>query len=361
MMTLAQLEQNPQQLLLKCISGSRAYGLETATSDTDIKGVFILPKSTLYGLNYTMQVNNDTNDEMYYELGRLIDLAVKSNPNILELLFTPEESVLYRHPVMKALDPQRFLSKQCYGAFAGYAQTQVRKARGLNKKINQPVAEVRKSLTDFCYVVQGAQSVPLAQWLQERCMVQEDCALSAVPHMRDTYFLFHRFQHADTGWVRGILKDETHNEVVLSSVPRDLQPLTVLYVNKDGYSMHCRHYREYQDWLAHRNEHRYQQTLEHGKNYDAKNLMHTFRLLAMAEEIAREQTIHVRRPDRAFLLQVRSGHYTYDALLAMADERLERIREAYEQSRLPDNPDMTYAEQLLVYMRETLYSTSFKW
>ncbi|MEM8892659.1 MAG: nucleotidyltransferase domain-containing protein, partial [Bacteroidota bacterium] len=30
-------------ILLECISGSKAYGLDTPTSDTDIKGVFYLP------------------------------------------------------------------------------------------------------------------------------------------------------------------------------------------------------------------------------------------------------------------------------------------------------------------------------
>ena len=31
-------------IIFECISGSRAYGLATANSDTDIRGVFITPK-----------------------------------------------------------------------------------------------------------------------------------------------------------------------------------------------------------------------------------------------------------------------------------------------------------------------------
>jgi hypothetical protein len=56
--------------------------------------------------------------------------------------------------------------------------------------------------------------------------------------------------------------------------------------NKDSYSIYCREYKEYQEWEKKRNEQRYQSTLSHGKSYDAKNMMHTFRLLNMAEEIA---------------------------------------------------------------------------
>ena len=89
-------------ILLECISGSRAYGLATAESDTDIKGVFYLPKSHYFGLHndYVPQVNNATNDIVYYELGRYIELLLQNNPNMMELLATPPDKVLYRHPLM---------------------------------------------------------------------------------------------------------------------------------------------------------------------------------------------------------------------------------------------------------------------
>jgi len=95
-MTLEQLHNN-DHLLLKCISGSQAYGLALPHSDIDIKGVFILPKAEFYGLTYTDQINNATNDEMYYEVRKFIDLLLKNNPNILELLSTPEDCILYKH------------------------------------------------------------------------------------------------------------------------------------------------------------------------------------------------------------------------------------------------------------------------
>ena len=55
-------------LVFEVIAGSKAYGLDNEKSDTDIRGVFILPKDMYYGLEYTEQVNNETNDIVYYEL-----------------------------------------------------------------------------------------------------------------------------------------------------------------------------------------------------------------------------------------------------------------------------------------------------
>src|ERR1700759_1788765 len=141
-------------LVFEVITGSKSYGLDTAKSDTDIKGVFVLPKNMFYGLEYTAQLNNDTNDIVYYELKRFVELLTKSNPNILEMLCTPKKWILQKHPVMELLQPEMFISKLCEQTFANYAFTQIKKAYGLEKKIVQPMEEEKKSVLDFCFVYQ---------------------------------------------------------------------------------------------------------------------------------------------------------------------------------------------------------------
>ena len=148
-MTFEQLMQEPQHLLLKCISGSRAYNLSLPSSDTDLKGIFVLPRTELYGLYYTPQVSNDSQDEVFFEIGRFIDLLTKNNPNILELLNTPPDCVLYRHPLMSLIRPEDFISNLCLDSFAGYAKTQIKKARGLNKKINRSFEQERRPVMTF--------------------------------------------------------------------------------------------------------------------------------------------------------------------------------------------------------------------
>jgi len=69
-------------LLFESVSGSNAYGLALPHSDVDIKGVFVLPESMYYGLDYIPQVNDEKNDVVYYELRRFVELLYKNNPNI---------------------------------------------------------------------------------------------------------------------------------------------------------------------------------------------------------------------------------------------------------------------------------------
>ncbi|HEX9509371.1 MAG TPA: nucleotidyltransferase domain-containing protein [Puia sp.] len=354
-MTFEQIIQEPQHLLLKCISGSRAYNLSLPTSDTDIKGIFVLPRKELYGLTYTEQVSNSTNDEVYFEIGRFMELLSRNNPNILELLSTPDNAVLYRHPLMELIQPEDFLSKLCLDTFAGYAKTQVKKARGLNKKMNQLFEKERKSVLEFCYVVKGNGTVALPEWLLEKDFRQEDCGLVNLAHFRDAYLLYHQ-QHITTGEkLKGIISGNAANDVQLSPIPKGVDPLATLHFNKDAYSIYCREYGEYWTWVEERNNERYQNTLSHGKSYDAKNMMHTFRLLNMAEEIAVHHKVIVYREDRDFLLRIRAGEYEYEELIEMVEEKMIRIEEAYGKSSLPEAPDGQMAEDLLVRIREGFY------
>ena len=354
-MTFEQIIKEPQHLLLKCISGSRAYNLALPHSHTDIKGIFVLPQKELYGLTYTEQVSNSTNDEVYLEIGRFIELLSRNNPNILELLSTPVESVLYRHSLMELIRPEDFLSKLCLDSFAGYAKTQVKKARGLNKKMNQSFTKERKSVLEFCYVVRGNGVAPLNEWLRVNGFRQEDCGLVNLAHFRDAYLLFHQQQITTGEKLKGIVSGNTANDVQLSSIPKGVDPLTTLHFNKDAYSIYCREYGEYWVWVEGRNDERYRNSLSHGKNYDAKNMMHTFRLLSMAEEITVHHQVIVHREDRDFLLRIRAGDFEYEELIGMVEEKMIRIEELYGRSSLPDEPDCQKAEDLLVRIREEFY------
>lgn len=198
-MTVEELRPG-NHLLLRCRSGSHAYGLATEQSDEDLRGVFLLPYERLLGLDYLPQIADATNDRSYYELGRFLELLGKANPTALELLGTTGEDVLYRHPALETFRVEDFLTKACRHTFAGYASSQIRKARGLNKKVHNPVGAVRREVTDFCCIVSGGRSRPLSSWLQQEGIVASQLALARVDHARDLYAVYH---DRGAGWARG--------------------------------------------------------------------------------------------------------------------------------------------------------------
>jgi uncharacterized protein len=350
MLTIDTIKKNGW-LIFEVITGSKAYGLDTAKSDTDIRGVFVLPKHLFYGLEYKPQINNETNDIVYYELRRFVELLSKNNPNILELLNVPDDCVLYRHPVMNFIKKEIFLSKLCEKTYANYAYTQIKKAYGLEKKIVNPVEEDRKSVLDFCFVYENSEAIKLTQYLEDKYWEQSKIGLTVIPHLRDCYNLFYSTKLNYSG----VMRKEDANEVSLSSVPKGEQPVALLYFNKDGYSVYCKQFKEYWGWVEKRNEDRYRTTITHGKNYDAKNMMHVFRLLLMAKEIAQEGQVNVYRKDRDFLLAIKNGMFEYDELVEKAEKMKNELPVLYQESNLMSEPDLVKVDRLLVTIREEYY------
>ncbi|MEE9336894.1 MAG: nucleotidyltransferase domain-containing protein [Methylococcaceae bacterium] len=339
-------------IVLECISGSKAYGLDTAESDTDIKGVFLLPKKDYYGLNYIPQINNPSNDIVYYELRRFMELLSVNNPNILELLNTPKSAVLYKHVYLEKINSALILSKLCKNTFGKFALSQIKKAKGLKKKIVNPISKERKSLLSFCYINHQKGSIPLLDFLERNNWTQNNCGLINIVHMKNIY----GFYYAENLGYKGIIKNEESNDISLSSIPKDESQKAVLYFNKEGYSIYCKEYKEYWEWVENRNQTRYKNTMSHGKNYDAKNMMHTFRLLEMAIEIGNDKVVNIVRPNREFLLDIKKGRYEYNDLLVMAQEKQLEMELAFENSDLPQSPDLEMINNLTYQLRNKFYS-----
>ncbi|MBP6430375.1 MAG: nucleotidyltransferase domain-containing protein [Ferruginibacter sp.] len=350
MLTIEYIKNNGW-LVFEVITGSKSYGLNTPSSDTDIKGVFILPQHMYYGLQYVEQVNNETNDIVYYELRRFIELLLKNNPNILEMLNVPDSCVLSKHPIMNDVKPELFLSKLCEQTFANYAYTQIKKAYGLEKKIMQPIDKKRKAVLDFCYVYKGRNAILLENYITINELQLANVGLTKIQHLKDCY----NFYYSDSDAYCGVTKNENANDVCLSNIPKGNTPIAMLYFNKDGYSAYCKQYKEYWDWVEKRNNDRFNSTMAHGKKYDAKNMMHVFRLLHMAKEIAIEGKINVHRNDRDYLLAIKEGKFEYDELVQKAEALKGELPLLYQQCFLQDEPNIESVNELLIKMRVLYY------
>jgi predicted nucleotidyltransferase len=362
-MTIQDLKNN-NLLLFEAISGSRAFGLATENSDTDIRGVYYLPKEDFFGLNYIPQISNETNDITYYEIGRFVELLQKNNPNILEILASPEDCIQYKHPLMDLLKTEDFLSRLCKDTFAGYAVSQIKKAKGLNKKILNPIDKERKSVLDFCFILEGQGSVPLKKWLLEfpssggvsagrGGLSQEKCGLISIDHTKGMYALF----YDDTGMLgyKGVIQNEEANQVSVSSIPKDEKPVAYMFCNLDAYSVYCKDYREYWKWVAERNEDRYNVNQNHGQNYDSKNMMHTIRLLQSCEQIFKTSSLTILVENRDELLDIKVGNQSYENVMQKAENLIESIENHYSASSLPDGPDLEKTTKILIQIREKLY------
>lgn len=316
-----------------------------------LRGLPNTPQGFIYGTGRIEQVSDERGDEVYYEIGRFTELLLQNNPNALELLAMPADCIRFRHPLYRQLEPSLFLSKLCAITFGEYAMVQIRKARGLNKKIVNPQPRECRALLDFCHVPEGQGSTPMIDWLAQRHIDPGTCGLTAVQHSASLFALY----HGEPGRYRGMISPRDPDSLVFSSVPVDASPIAWMHFNQDAFQAHCKAHREYWEWVANRNSDRFETNVQHGRGYDSKNLMHTLRLLEMAGDIATAGELRVRRPNRDFLLQVRAGDFTYEDLVARAEDKLLEVREAFRVSTLPETPDREKAEAILIAIRRQWY------
>lgn len=385
-------------LLYEYVRGSHAYGLqkEDGTSDVDTAGVFMEPDEWLDGLGYDYkeQIADTKNDNVWYSFRKFVYLLTTSNPNALEALFVPDECVLYEHPIMTEFKKHRneFLTKQAFGPLLNYSVAQIRRARGLNKKINwQEVT--RKDILDFCYTFKNQGSQPIKEYLGKHKLDQRYCGLVNIPNMKDVfgvyydfaaYFKFEkidsaldrysilkhyaggdydleihkiedRITHKEFFHYKGIVEPDQidkSNEVRLTSIPKGEKPICFMTYNKDAYTKHCKDYKEWCEWVEKRNPERYKENKE--KDFDRKNMAHSVRLLHMGIELAETGRFNVDRSniDRDFIMNIRLGNATYDELITYLESRKDEMEKAMANSTLPDAVDINKVNDMVIETRK---------
>lgn len=348
-------------LIFKAIVGSQSYGTSTPESDIDYKGVYMQNVNDLITFGYKEQIEV-SKDECYYEVRRFIQLLQSANPTVLELLYSPEDCIIKTSPQFQLLveNREKFLTQKCLFSFGGYAIAQIKKAKGLEKKMNWEKARIeRKTPIDFIYCYVNGKTMPIEQWLKTQGKRQENCGIVAINHFKDCFALYYDYnshyrsesdKDSKILGFKGIVLDNS-NSIRLSSIPKGMNPETIIYYNKDGYSMHCRDYKEYETWIKNRNTQRYVDIKGHNQQIDGKNLLHCRRLLDVAIEIATEKTINVRRPNAEYLLSIRKGEVELDQIIEQAEKDIEKLDVLFKKSGLPKDCDKDFVNELLLNIR----------
>jgi uncharacterized protein len=117
-----------RHVIYRCIVGSRAYGLDTDNSDTDLRGIYLAPPDMQWSLfGAPGQFEDNSSQSCYWELQKFIIMALRANPNILECLYSPlvEKAAPLAHELLRVR--QSFLSQMIFQTFNGYALSQFKK------------------------------------------------------------------------------------------------------------------------------------------------------------------------------------------------------------------------------------------
>jgi predicted nucleotidyltransferase len=126
-------------LIYAAVVGSQAFGLATATSDTDYRGVYVAPTPSFWGFDKPPKhVEGPEAEWLSWEVERFCLLALAGHPNALEALHSP--LVLKTSDLGTELVGLRkaFLSRQVHTTYTRYGPAQLRQLRGDSRRDGRP-------------------------------------------------------------------------------------------------------------------------------------------------------------------------------------------------------------------------------
>src|SRR5262245_15110028 len=265
----------------------------TSIDDKDIMGVYVAPLEHYLGFGRDEVKERFIGewDAVSYEVRKFINLLVKCNPNVLSMLWVPEQHIIHLHELGRYLRDNKtiFVSKQAYHSFNGYAYGQFKRMTHLNQEARDQLDDYERILTDAGL---DPNDIQADQALRNHRLESDRYAGLTVGNVITKYEALRR-QYYSGGY--------------MGARRRDL-------VRKVGY--------------------------------DAKNAAHLIRLLRMGVEFLVEGELHVERPDAEQLLEIKRGEWSLDRVKVEADRLFKLAEEAYIRSSLPAKPDLSEAERL---------------
>jgi predicted nucleotidyltransferase len=349
-------EEIEQRTILIALTGSRGYGLSTATSDYDYRGIFIATKPYYLGLSQIEQVDKDwdttpsktfpylAKDTCIYELRKFLKLAIDNNPNILELFWFKDYVHLTEVGNILQQHRQLFLSKRIKQTYSGYGYAQIKKLEShrrwlLNPPQHQPTA------AEFGFVDNPPLNVSqINSFLEYLYLLIRD----RIEYLEPAKTLYNLLT-AEIDY-KGILKQHSLPDEALETTQK-LVNCSEEFLQKlqksQQYQRAIREYKNYQSWKKNRNPERAKMEAKVG--YDCKFAMQAIRLLKTGIEILKTQNLIVDRReagDAEELLAIKKGQHSYDEVMQIAKQLYQQLDEAEAVSTLPKSVDESIVNQL---------------
>lgn len=342
---------NNLSILVFSLVGSRAYGIHMEDSDYDYSGIFLQSldcyiKPSLYKeyielSNYPVSLELPEQAEgKLYNIKRYIDLALKNNPNILELLWIKPE---YKKPAIKTLiDNRRLLiSKRVRNTYSGYAYAQIQKAQKHFKWLKADPSQYEKYPNPKDYGLDGNS---LTKGEKNAFLHFLSILIKDAVQYYDLHDLIGEKFDPKTFLLQESIPTELFNDI--QKCTRSTNDFIKLLHSTQEYEKAVSDYKAFHSWKTNRNPER--AALEAKIGYDSKNLSHCIRLLKTGIELLQGQDLIVDRReagDAEYLKQVRYGQVSYEEVLSYSTELFNQIK--IIDTQLPEYPNTDLFESIL--------------
>ena len=331
------------KILVKAIAGSKLYGTDLPTSDSDYKIVFLPSINEIIRLNvaqakFTSTGGNAKNtnkdvDVECFELRRYLQMVERGDTVALDLLFTPDDLIIEKKPLwedLKGICKQHLLTGKAAKTFQGHAKNMAYKFSAKEQRllaferVEKAFVSARNDLAESSRVMEIPAIASMRSW--KMCEVVE-------------------MKQSENG----------HPQMLGLKVCEKIIPFSVSI----SYAL--------EKIIRPALEKSKAQMTEANKN-DAER---TLKALYHAVRVAREGTeflltgnITLPRPEASLLLDIRQGKYTLEEVSDMIEKDLAALEEAKSTTKLASKGDWgpvnAWADEIyLTYLSTKLGNSTY--
>lgn len=318
-------------IAVAAFGGSISYGLDTPTSDIDIRGAFYDDAtSIIMGCGReNIELKADGDDTILYSVHKLLDLLSACNPNVIEVLGLRDEHILVTSPFFETIKQNKdaFISSKCANTFGGYATMQLRRIKNALSQENNGAADAARRSIEAASQHFGDRYKSFGENGSTLTVSVLDAALGA----------------------NGLVIDAELRSVSLPQAKGIFNDLNEIAKNADN--------------LAARNRKKAAGKL-------SKHMSHLIRLLRMGSELLETGEVNTyRATDKQFLLELKNGLWFYEnengdrnvdnAFWDLLEEEEKRFNYAEKNTSLPNKPNRAVIDEILYETQKDIVLREF--
>ena len=316
------------KIVLNSVSGSQLYGTDTPESDRDYRGIFIPTSDYMFGLlkmpeesEFGSIVDKDSSnkntkysvDAKYFEIRKFINLAAKCNPNLIEMVFVNDASIIEcseEFDVIRVMY-DKFLSRESiYKRFGEYAKSQRYKMVVKLEHYNlykEFESEYNSLVTKDSNYKNELISILVERKLISNLSIEKDCIKFADTHFTKSHTLYKCYKQV----------------------------------------------KERLDKISNREE----LVLKYG--YDTKFASHYIRLLLEGIELLNTGKLEFPLEYAYIIKGIKLGQKSLDDVLFFGESLENNLRAAYEKSKVREYSDFEFLNNMTIKMLKNYYLKSY--
>ncbi len=321
------------QLIMKCVFGSHLYRLNTPTSDTDYKGIYLPTKDELLLGKYAKTINQSTGDDKSKNTKDDVDVEIFSLPYFIELACKGETVAIDMLHADSSLVFPADASVKHLGEI--WADLKANRKMFYTKDMKSYIGYARKQANK--YGIKGSRVDAVAKvinWLIHNC----NSEYRAMTTIRQVYS-----QLPTNEFVRHVEMDDPKNGTLrfYEICGRKYQDTLTL----DQLLGHAtKIYDEYGDRAK-------MAMLDLG--VDWKSISHCLRASYQMLDILKEGDFEYPLKENKFLLDVKQGKLNFiNDVQPVIDEVITEVETLAEKSTLPNKVDRDYWDRWLLQIYE---------